>query len=323
MNLLTGIGIFLVILLLMEGGYRLFRILTNPEKRRVKRRLQSLSFDGSAYESEGLAIERKTLLSQVPWFHRRLLRFRWTPHLKSLLEQSGTRRPLGFFILLSLILPGAGLLVGFRLMSHVWVLLPVLALLATLPYVYLCTKKNQRIRRFEAQLPEAMELMARALKAGHAFSGALKMVVDEMDDPIGEEFNKALAEINFGVNVPEALKNLSQRIDCTDLRFFVISVIIQRETGGNLAEILENIARLIRERFKLQGRIRVLSAEGRFSAAVLVGIPFLVAFILSIVNPNYIRTLVTDPIGNILIGIAIFLMILGVAVMKRMIVIKV
>jgi tight adherence protein B len=323
MNLLTGIGIFLAVLLLMEGSYALFRILTHPERRRVRRRLQSLSFDGSAYEPEGLALERKNLLSQVPWFNRQLLRLRWTPHLKSLIEQSGTPRPLGFFVLLSLVLPGVGLLVGFRLIPHVLMLLPFLALLATMPYVYLCTKKKRRIRKFESQLPEGMELMARALKAGHAFSGALKMVVDEMDDPIGEEFNKTLGEINFGVNVPEALKNLSRRVDSTDLRFFVISVIIQRETGGNLAEILDNIARLIRERFKLHGRIRVLSAEGRFSAAVLIGIPFMVAFILSLVNPNYIRTLITDPVGNILVALAIFLMILGVVVMKRMIVIKV
>ena len=149
------------------------------------------------------------------------------------------------------------------------------------------------------------------------------MVVDELEDPIAVEFNKTLGEINLGVNVPEALKNLSNRVDCTDLRFFVISVIIQRETGGNLAEILENIAYLIRERFKLHGRIRVLSAEGKFSAIVLIGIPFLVALILSLFNPQYIRVLITDPLGNILVGLATFLMILGMVVMKRMIVIKV
>ncbi len=323
MNLMTGIGIFLAVLLLIEGSYALFRVLSNPEKKRVRRRLQSLSFDGSGYESEVKGLERQTLLSQVPWLHRLLLRFRWTPHLRTLLERSGTRRPLGFFVLLSLLLPAAGFLVGSRFISQVLILLPILVLLGALPYLYLCSKKKKRMQKFEAQLPEAMDLMARALKAGHAFSGALKMVVDEMDDPIGEEFNKTLGEINFGVNVPEALKNLSQRVDCTDLRFFVISVIIQRETGGNLAEILENIAYLIRERFKLHGRIRVLSAEGKFSAAVLIGIPFMVAFILSVVNPNYIRTLTTDPMGNVLVGIAICLMILGVVVMMRMIEIKV
>jgi tight adherence protein B len=201
--------------------------------------------------------------------------------------------------------------------------LPFLAGLAYFPFFYLVLKKNRRMEKFEAQLPEAMELMARALKAGHAFSGALKMVVEEMDEPIAEEFNKTIGEINFGVDVPEALKNLSLRVDCQDLRFFVISVIIQRETGGNLAEILENIAHLIRERFKLHGRIRVLSAEGKFSAVVLIGLPFLVASIIAIINPEYIGTLLTDPIGNILVVVAVIMMFLGVAVMKRMIQIKV
>ena len=214
-------------------------------------------------------------------------------------------------------------MIGSRIVSSLLILLPLMAGLAYLPFLHLRIKKNRRMQKFEAQLPEAMELMARALKAGHAFSGALKMVVEEMDEPIAEEFNKTIGEINFGVDVPEALKNLSLRVDCPDLRFFVISVIIQRETGGNLAEILENIAYLIRERFKLHGRIRVLSAEGKFSAAVLIGLPFLVASVIAIINPEYIGTLITDPVGNILVVIAIFMMIMGVVVMRRMIQIKV
>jgi tight adherence protein B len=166
-------------------------------------------------------------------------------------------------------------------------------------------------------------MLARSLKAGQAFSGGLKMVADEFDDPIGPEFDKTLNEINFGVGVPEALKNLSSRVDCLDLSFFVISVVIQRETGGNLAEILENIARLIRERFKLYGRIRTLAAEGKFSAIILVALPFLLAFVLFLINPEYIGTLIKDPIGHVLIGIGLVLMIIGIFTMSRMIKIKV
>jgi tight adherence protein B len=323
MDILTGIGIFLAILLLIEGGYALFRVINDPGRRRVKRRLQHLSMDGSGFETENSGLVRQALLSQVPWLNRWLHKFRWTPQMKSLLVQSGTRRPLGFFVLLALVLSAAGFVIGSRIVSNLLILLPFMVGLAYLPFFYLGLKKNRRMQKFEAQLPEAMDLMARALKAGHAFSGALKMVVEEMDEPIAEEFNKAIGEINFGVEVPEALKNLSLRVDCPDLRFFVISVIIQRETGGNLAEILENIARLIRERFKLHGRIRVLSAEGKFSAAVLIGLPFLVASVIALINPDYIGTLITDPVGNILIIVAIIMMILGVAVMKRMIQIKV
>jgi tight adherence protein B len=323
MDILTGIGIFLAILLFIEGGYALLRVINDPERRQVKRRLQHLSMDGSGFGPENPGLVRQTLLSQVPWLHRWLLKFRWTPQMRSLLTQSGTRRPLGFFVLLSLVLFGTGLVIGSRIVSNLLILLPFMAGLAYLPFLYLRLKKKRRMQRFEAQLPEAMELMARALKAGHAFSGALKMVVEEMGEPIAEEFNKTIGEINFGVEVPEALKNLSLRVDCPDLRFFVISVIIQRETGGNLAEILENIGYLIRERFKLHGRIRVLSAEGKFSAVVLIGLPFLVASIIAIINPDYIGTLITDPIGNVLVIVAVIMMFLGIVVMKRMIQIKV
>jgi tight adherence protein B len=149
------------------------------------------------------------------------------------------------------------------------------------------------------------------------------MVAEEFDNPVGVEFDKTMNEINFGVDVTEALKNLSNRVDCLDLNFFIISVIIQRETGGNLAEILENIARLIRERFKLHGRIRVLAAEGKLSAIILIALPFFVAFVISILNPEYIGTLITDPIGHILIAIAIIMMTLGIFIMIRMIKIKV
>lgn len=179
------------------------------------------------------------------------------------------------------------------------------------------------MQKFQRQLPDALDLVARSLKAGHAFSGGLKMVAEEFDNPVGVEFDKTMNEINLGVEVTELLKNLSNRVDCLDLNFFIISVIIQRETGGNLAEILENIARLIRERFKLHGRIRVLAAEGKLSAMILIALPFFVAFVISILNPKYIGTLITDPIGHILIAVAIIMMTLGILIMIRMIKIKV
>ena len=179
------------------------------------------------------------------------------------------------------------------------------------------------MQKFQRHLPDALDLLARSLKAGHALSGGLKMVADEFGDPIGTEFAKTLNEINLGVGVPEALKNLSQRVDCIDLNFFVTSILIQRETGGNLAEILENIARLIRERFKLFGRIRTLAAEGKFSAIILVVLPFLIAFVISLLNPGYIQILIVDPIGPVFIAIALVLMIFGIITMSRMIKIKV
>jgi tight adherence protein B len=179
------------------------------------------------------------------------------------------------------------------------------------------------MQKFERQLPEALDLVARSLKAGHAFSGGLKMVVEEFDDPISTEFDTAINEINFGVGVNNALKNLLKRVDCPELKFFVISVVIQRETGGNLAEILASIAHLIRERFRLQGHVRTLAAEGKFSALILAVIPFFVSFILILMSPGYVETLFIDPIGRVMIVIGSIMMALGVVIMKKMITIKV
>ncbi len=195
--------------------------------------------------------------------------------------------------------------------------------LATTPFFYLVHKRKKRMEKFERQLPEALELMARALKAGHAFTGGLRLVAEEFSDPVGTEFGKTVDEINFGMAVPDALMNLTQRVECEDLKFFVVAVIVQRETGGNLADIFDGLGRLIRERFKFQGRVRVLSAEGKMSAAVLISMPFFLVGMLSLFNPEYVNVLFFDPIGPVLIVIALFLMSLGALVIKRIIDIKV
>jgi tight adherence protein B len=321
MDLLTAIGIFVVTLLVIEGGYFAFTKIRNPEVKRVRKRLSTLTL--AEYQTEDVDIIRRKLLSEIPWFNRILLSLRRTDRANRLLEQAGTQYPLGFYILLSLVLAAVGFLGGLLLTSNYLFSIPVAAILSMMPFFYIHLKKKRRMQKFERQLPDAMDLIARSLRAGHAFTGGLKMVADEFDDPMGTEFDKTLNEINFGVGVVEGLKTLANRVDCRDLKFFVISVILQRETGGNLAEILENIARLIRERFKLYGRIRVLSAEGKLSAIILIAIPIFVAFALSIMNPQYIKTLITDPLGRIMIVFAISMMIVGIFVMRRMIKIKV
>lgn len=321
MDVLIGAGIFIFVVLLIEGGYFAFRTLRRSEKRDLKRRLKALtSLD---YDQGGIDIVRKRILSEVPWFNRKLLKFRRTERVSLLLEQAGTPHTLGFYILLSALLAFTGLTVGSYGNLHYLFSVLFAILLGVLPFLYILSRKKKRMERFQRQLPEALDLVARAMKAGHAFSGALKMVADEMRDPIGSEFDKTLNEINFGMGVPEALKNLANRVDSLDLKFFVISVLIQRETGGNLAEILESIARIIRERFKLHGRIRVLSAEGKLSAIVLIGLPFFVALLLSWVNPEYIATLARDPIGRVMALFVLFLMIAGILFMRKMIAIRV
>ena len=319
MDLLIGIGTFICVVLLIEGGSMVFRSLRSPEEKEIRRRLNRLT----SLEYDNVDIVRKRMLSEVPWLNQKLLKLKWAGSAGLLLEQAGTRHTLGFYVLVCALLAFLGFTIGSWLQLNYFASILPGACLGCLPLWHILKKKRNRMEKFQGQLPEALDLIARALRAGQALPGALKMVADEMDDPIGDEFDKTLNEINFGVGVPEALKTLASRVDCLDLKFFVIAVVIQRETGGNLAEILENIARIIRERFKLHGRIRILAAEGKLSAAILTGLPFVTAFVLLLANPDYIKILIRDPLGRALAGLVLSLMILGIFSMRKMIAIKV
>ena len=321
MDLLIAMTIFILTVALIEGAYYALRNIRSGEKREVLRRLRG--YPTTEYEREIIDIMRKSMLSEVPWLNRMLLSIRWTDKLSRMIEQSGTESTLGVFILLSIVLAFGGFVIGLWVTSHALLSLFIGFFLGVFPFLYVYLKKKRRMEKFQRQLPDALDLIARALKAGHAFTGGLKMVGDELGEPVGTEFEKTLHEINFGSGVPEALKGLSQRVDCPDLRFFIISVIIQRETGGNLAEILGKISYLIRERFKLQSRVQVLASEGKLSAIILIAIPFVIALALSVLNPVYMQTLFVDPIGKALVAFALVMMVIGIVVMKRMIEIRV
>jgi len=321
MDLLIAMTIFILTVALIEGAYYALRKIRSGEKKEVLRRLRG--YPTTEYEREIIDIMRKSMLSEVPWLNRMLLSIRWTDKLSRMIEQSGTESTLGVFILLSIVLASGGFVIGLWVTSHALLSLLIAFFLGVFPFLYVYLKKKRRMEKFQRQLPDALDLIARALKAGHAFTGGLKMVGDELGEPVGTEFEKTLHEINFGSGIPEALKGLTQRVDCPDLRFFIISVIIQRETGGNLAEILGKISYLIRERFKLQSRVQVLASEGKLSAIILIAIPFVVALALSVLNPVYIKTLFVDPVGKALVAFALLMMVIGIVVMKRMIEIKV
>jgi tight adherence protein B len=175
------------------------------------------------------------------------------------------------------------------------------------------------MRQFEKQLPDALDLIARSLKAGHAFTSGMKLVAEEFKDPLGPEFEQTLDEINFGLRVADSLKNLTKRIECLDLNFFVVSVILQRETGGNLAEIIEKLANLIRERFKFRRKVRVLSAEGKLSAGILVAIPFILFAGILFLHPSYVEILIEEPIGRLISTVSFIMMIIGLYFIRRII----
>lgn len=321
LTVLIALGIFGTILVFLQGCRALHRLLVPTGKDRAVERLQKWSSAETA--TQQLDIVRKETLSDIPWLNELLLKARRAQPLRALHRQADCEAPLGMFVLAMPVLALAGML------TVSWMHLPfVLALLCaivfgSLPAIYLYWLKSQRIAKFERQLPEALELSSRALRAGHAFAVGLKLVGDESADPIGKEFRRVFDEVSMGISLSEALQNMTDRLDCVDLRFFVTSVLVQRETGGNLAEIIDSLATLIRKRFELHLKIRALSAEGRFSALILFCLPIVVGFILYKMNPDYMSTLFTDPAGQNMLMVGSFMMVTGAIIMKRMVTIKV
>ena len=322
MNIIIVIAAFATTVLLIEGIYHLFRTSAENKKARVRKRIQPWAMQEQRLEATP-TLMRQVILSDIPWLNRLLVRIPMLRSLGLLLEQADRPMSIGTFLLLSFAMGLTGLVVGTSSSRQVWVGALCAAGATALPWLWLRVKKQARNKRFERQLPEALDLVARALQAGHTLMVGMKMVGDEMPDPIGTEFLLTVEEISYGADVDQALIDLSQRVDCADLRFFVTAILLQRETGGNLAEILAKTSTLIRQRFELLGRIQVLAAEGKFSAMVLTALPFAIGAILYVIHPTYITLLFTDSLGQILAASGAGLMLLGIFFIRRTIAIKV
>jgi tight adherence protein B len=317
---LIGLGIFGTVLLLMYACSTAYRVIAPRGTDRAVERVQSWS---SSVESTSFEIVRKDSLSDIPWLNDVLKRARRLQVLKELHQQADCRMPLGVFVLVAVLLALIGLSLALSMRQTFLFAILLGGLLGAIPYGYLLWRKSQRLAMFERQLPEALELVSRALRAGHAFSVGLKMVGEEASDPIGKEFRRVFDEVSMGVALQQALENMTQRVDSVDLRFFTTSVLVQRETGGNLAEIIDSLAGLIRQRFELQLKVKALSAEGRISAVILLGLPFVVGALLFKTSPEYMGLLFTDPIGRNLATVGSIMMVVGAVMMKRMVNIKV
>jgi tight adherence protein B len=318
---LIALGIFGTILVLMYAVTTAYRVFAPHGTDRAIERIQKWALVESA--SDQRDIVRKETLSDIPWLDELLKTAKRLQPFRVLHRRSGCPLPLGVFVLAVPVLGLSGIVVT------TWARLPFLLgavtalALASVPPAYLFWLRARRMATFARQLPEALELISRALRAGHALTVGLKIVGDEVADPIREEFKRVFDEISLGVALPQALQNLTERVDSVDMRFFVTSVLVQRETGGNLAEIIDSLAGLIRKRFELQMKVKALSAEGRFSAIVLFGLPLVVGLILYKTNPDYIGALFTEPLGQRMSVAGAVLMSVGALVMKRMVDIKV
>ena len=221
-------------------------------------------------------------------------------------------------------------LVAFVL-AFAWLMLPIPKFVALLvaagagavPSGYVLMKRKARLKRFEELFPETLEFVSRSMRAGHAFSVSLEMIHREFQEPISGEFRRTFEEHNLGLPVEVALQKLATRVPSLDVHFFVSAVLLQKRTGGNLAEILDKLAYVIRERFKLRGRIRAVSAHGRMTATALSAIPMVVAILMFYTNPDYVRFFFNDDVGNIMMGSAIGLQLIGYAIMKKIVNIEV
>jgi len=239
------------------------------------------------------------------------------------LDQSGLKVSLSGVLLIAFAIAGLMALVAGVIARSKYALPVGAAVGFALPFVYLSFKRTRRMRTFEEQFPEGLDLIARALKAGHAFATGLKMVADEMADPVGPEFRKTFDEQNFGLPLKDALDNLTVRVPLLDVRFFATAVLIQRETGGNLSEILENLAHVVRERFKILRQVRVYTAHGRFTGYVLLALPAVLCIALSFINPEHMNLLFRERMGQMMLLGALGLQTTGYVWIKQVIKIEV
>ena len=295
---------------------------------RIKARLAGTS-KNKAKKAKSGAPAQASVIQQEQVSKNRLAQLvvdKWglAPKLRALLEQAGLNWAPARFVHLTLVCFLAGFAVG-------WVFIPVtkVAALGTglvaaaAPFTYVYLKRKGRLRRFEAIFPDALEFVSRSMRAGHAFSVSLEMIHREFQEPVAGEFRRTFEEHNLGLPIEIALQKLAVRVPSLDVHFFVSAVLLQKRTGGNLAEILDKLAYVIRERFKLRGRIRAVSAHGRMTATALSCIPIAVAILMFYTNPDYVKFFFTDDTGNIMMGVAVALQVLGYLIMKKIVNIEV
>jgi tight adherence protein B len=292
------------------------------EKHAIKKRLYYISAGGK-HGREKLKKYRDRVLKDVGAFESLALKMPRVSTLDRLLLKTSMPLNASTFIIGTLALTTIGTLLGLKLFPQTSAAFGLGLLLLVMPFVALKIAEKNYYNRFQEQLPEALDLLARALRSGHALTSGLEMVSTEMDDPIKSEIGAAVDEINLGLTFQEAFENLCARVPSTDLRFFTISVLIQRETGGNIAEILDNISRLIRERIVFARQVQALTAEGRYSAGVLISLPIFLFVYIYFVNYTYLSLLWSDDLGKMMMLGAVISQLIGAYLIKRIVTIDI
>ena len=316
----------LIFLFFLFLTYALFLLMTRKSDERQARLQQrvaeALQENPQRSIEDAIQITRDSSISSSPTLNRLLSSVNVINKLDRTIRQADLQitvsRLLAFCFFAALM---AGL-ASFTIMNPIFAV--AFAIIGgLLPIFYVSLQRKKRLRKFNEQLPDTLDLLSRSLQVGHAFSEALNQVGSEMPDPIAKEFRMTFEEQKLGLSIKSALDRLTERVPLPDLRLCVTAMHIQRETGGNLAEILEKVANTIRERFKLMEDFRTMTTSARGSAWILCGLPFLLVFVLTMINPDYMKPLIHDPRGHLVIIVAIILQLLGIFTIKRILSIKV
>jgi tight adherence protein B len=321
--MLISFLVFVFALFLVLGAYLLATHSTDKKRARLQKRLSEALLHSAHTEDVDVVLARNELMSEIPWVNRTLINIQAALHLKRMLDQANLHITPSRLLMFSFM---AGML-GALAASVLTVFVPLMILAglvtASLPLLHVWWRRKKRFDHFLEQLPDSLDLISRALSAGHAFSEALHMVSIEMPDPIATEFRKAYEEQNLGLSVKLALENLTQRMPLLDLKICVTAILIQRETGGNLAEILEKVAYTIRERFRIMGDLKTLTTSSRMSAWLLCALPIFVAVAVTVMNPEYMSVLWKEPRGHYLIAAALFMQVTGMLIVRKILNIKI
>jgi tight adherence protein B len=322
MGSLIFILTFFVVAALVLAIWMLFAKDTKQEV--IRRRMDAVrKAERRGDVSLGLKLARDEMLSSVPSLHRLMLHWSWSIRLQDYIAQAGLTIKVGKLVLLSAVIGLAVYLVT----GYFYPQFPIAAFLGLattgLPFAYVGWKRRKRLQDFEEHFPEALDLLGRAVRAGHAFTTGLEMIAKESPDPIASEFRTAFEEQNFGLPLRDALLNMTERIPLIDVRFFVTALLIQKETGGNLAEILDGLARVIRDRFRIYREVKVRTAQGRLTAGILIALPVFMMIVLTILNPAYMRVLFEDPKGATVLTVAATMQIVGSVLLWKIIHIEV
>lgn len=297
--------------------------------RLIRERLATMDKVAERDPASELAILRDQTLSEIPALDTLLRRSGRIVDLQNMLSQANLGIRAGNILILCVVgaitLGGIAFMAGQPLKGQQPLMFAIVGAIlgGILPYSYASYRRTSRFDKFEELFPEAIDTLARAVRAGHAFTTALELIATEISEPVASEFRKLFEEQKFGLPVRDALMNLTERVPLVDVKFFVTAVMLQRETGGNLAEILDNLSYVIRERFKILRQVRVYTAQGRLTMMLLMGLPPLIVVVMLLMNPGFIHPLFDDPIGHTLIVAGIALQTVGYFVIRKIIQIEV